>query len=531
MSALLCILALGFVLRLAFLSGYATDDMAHLCFVNFKRNQPSAFDNTPKDSVIPGILGYPMLSHRIISRFPRRMWKAAGKLLNIGYDLVLIVLTWVVARLAFPTAPNMPFSPADMAAFAVATSPCLLPITARIKSLGARTLGNVLVMGYLLSMWAAMAGNPLVFGPAAVLLGLVVIATSQFGIQAVVLSSPFIALFAWSWLPLAVVVTLLLALAAACKINCRVCRGLRGNVAHMVEHKRWYRRNAQQGTTAMWRNRFRDLLDLPRLWITNKDVFFGVLFRRNTYIIALYSFPLFWVAAAVAWQRRLSPAPGNLIDFCLAVVFAMTCIFFLTSTKRLSFLGQAERYFEYAVPFASIILAQQLATQGFSPRLALCIITWQITFTVANLAYTHFASIKSALTLESEDGVVKYLNDHSGMRILTIPMKLANYYSCMSDGGNAYYFKLLIHSKHGMSHRDKEMPWLEMPCKDLAYFHREYGIDTIIIQKSFLIKMEQEHHIDYDFSNYNVVYDDELYTVYKICTEQLDVAQSPDAQE
>lgn len=512
MVELVSILLLAFMMRFVFLSGYTTDDMTHLAFVRLRSRKDNFFDNDPPDSVMRGHFGYPMLAHWIISRFPQRRWKAVGKLLNIAYDLVLIAATWGVARLWLPETSQLPVSPAALAALAVTTSPCLLPITARIKSLGARSLGNILLMGLFLALWLGMQ-QPLVFGPVAVVLTILILTTSQFGIQAMMLSAPFLSLFTLSMLPLGVALCTLLVLLALYRCDWMICKGIQDNVRHMLEHKRWYCRNAQKGTTAMGRNSLRDLLELPSWWKKNKDIFFGILFRRNSYLIALYSFPLFWVAV-YAFMHPVSTAASSFEHFSLAVVFSLACVFLLTSTKKLSFLGQAERYFEYATPFGALVLASQFASGSIQFGPAMLLILLQGVFTLCNLAYTNFAVIKKALVPEADDEIVKYLDEHEGLRILTIPMKLSTYYSYASTADHAYYFKLTMHEKHGMKHRDAEMPWLELPCQDLAVFTERYGVDTIIVDKAFLKKALAENAIEYDFSDWEPVFDSNSYTIY-----------------
>ncbi len=508
------ILLLAAGLRFLFLTGATTDDMVHLDFVRL-RHRNAFTDNDPGNSVIPGRYGYPMLAHKIISLFPRNRWRAAGKLLNIGYDLVLVTAVWVLARILLPGGTESPLSPADMAALATTTSPVLMPITARMKSLGARSLGNLMVTACFLCLWLGMGHQPWLFGALAVALGVALVATSQFGTQALVLGAPFLALLGFNLLPLLVLAGMAVFLALAVRINKGPFRGLRDNVVYMIEHKRWYRRNAQRGTTATDRNRIKDLLALPYWWRNKKDDFFAILFRRNSYFIALYSFPLFWLAFLFAFRTGLPIPAQGLAGFSALVTLAMACVFLLTSLRPFSFLGQAERYFEYATPFASLLLAGQLAEGAMGLEAALFLLMLQILFTMANLAYTNFATIKAMLMEPERKPILDYLDAHKGLRVLTIPMKLSNLFSAMEEGGNAYYFKLIVHETEGMDHRDPEMPFLDLPCQDLDYFHQRYGVDTIIADKRFLAKAAKDQGLEYDFSDWPVEYADEDYEIHK----------------
>lgn len=509
MAELIVILIFSVALRIVMWTGAATDDMVHLWCTKVRRESSGFFNHRLNDSVVPGSLGYPTLAHGIISLFPRPAWKLAGKLLNIGYDCILVAGTWIAGSIALPSNEGFPLAPASIAAFAVATSPALLPITARMKSLGARGIGNLMIQVYYLCLWAGMSTGSPAFAFAGAAMGLVVLMTSKFALQVYLFSTPVIALLSMSAYPLLV---LFLFVAASIIAYALKVKGVRDNIEHLIEHTSWYHRNMDLGTGAMMRNRLSDLLALPKFWKTNKDVFWGVLFRRNSYVIALYSFPLVWFAL---WGIFSSSFQGDFsFRFMADVVLALAVTMLVISHPKLAFVGQAERYLEYAVPAGALVMSW-LASEGTVPLgLVFLVFIAQLTFVCANVAYVNYAQIRTNLAPAVGAEVSTYINGREGLRVLTIPMKLSFQLAALSEAANSFYYKFSLHETRGMKHRDSEMPWMDFPRTDLEFFNREYGVNALVVDKDFLAK-RNDQGLEYDLSDWQPVYEDETHILYE----------------
>lgn len=502
------ILFLALCLRILFWASPSTDDQVHLWNIRLRKRLGDMKSHTPIDSILPGKRGYPTLSHHLVAFFPEKSWRMAGKALNVLYDLILVLGAFAAGEYCFPDASGL-LSPGETAALLVGTSPILLPITSRIKSLGGRTLGNLQVSGYLLFLWLGMNGHPVTGILGAAAMAVLCVLTSKFAVQFIIFTTPFIALLTMNLYPLMV-----LAAAAVGAITIPGL-GLRDVLSFMYAHSTWYVRNIHTGTTGSARNRLKDLLALPKLARANIDIFFGVLMRRCSYSIALYSFPLFWVV--LLWSFD-APGGDSFMHFSAHVVFAGTFVFLITSLRPFLFLGQAERYFEYTVPYAAIVSVDALQQGLLSEKAVLLLVLLQICFSLINAIYSNYSLVRNALKKTTEKGVQDFLVRNNSLRVLTIPTKQAFDFSDQS-GKNKYYYRAINTPKNGLKYKENDYAWFEMPRPDLDHFLNAYGIDTVVADKTFLPKAA-EQGIHYPLDRYETVYEDDRHIVVSLDHKQ-----------
>jgi hypothetical protein len=513
MMPFITILFLAALLRLSFLSTPSSDDMVHLWNVRLRARHGNLKSHAPLDSVLEGNRGYPALSHYLISLFPKQYWRLAGKLLNIGYDLVLVIATWVCAVVVLPSS-SFPVHPAFVAMAAMATSPLLLPINSRVKSMGARTLGNVFVFGYLLCLWSGLQGDVAMSLVGMILLGVTIALSSKFAFQFILLTAPFLALFCGSWLPVLGIGGVVLGVFVVPGL------GLREVLSFMIAHSKWYVRNYQTVSSVSSRNRLKDWLDLPRVFREQNGVFWNTLFRRSSYFIALYSFP---VVIAIPLLTPAFPVLGGetgLIGYGTSVVSATLCVFVLTSLRPFLFLGQAERYLEYSLPLAAILFALAFQVGVLSVSATIGILCFQISMSLANLAYSHYATIRNALSSSGNDASLSFLDDLRGRRILAIPVKLGFLLSYESQSDNTYYYRAINMPGKGFKYLEQDLSWFEMPRPDFAHFYETYGIDTVVLDKQFLPRA-MNRGIHYPVDRYETIVENDRYLV-------VDISRGPD---
>lgn len=433
----------------------------------------------------------------------------AGRLLNITYDCILVLLTWVMAGAIVSPTSATEVSPAVLAMAAVATSPLLMPINSRVKSMGGRTFGNLFVLGYMLSVWASIQGHFVVGLLGMSLFGMLIVMSSKFALQFIVLTSPVVALLCGSWWPL---------LGVVCVAVCVLCvpgLGLKDIVSFMWVHTRWYIRNYQTVSSVSYRNRFRDLLNLPRYFRESNGEFWGVLFRRSSYFIALYSFPVVWVVPFLAPSIPVHGDQVSLLGFGVVVVAAAVVVFVLTSTRYLLFLGQAERYLEYSLPFAACLFAMAYAEGTISLSLALAVILFQIAMSLANLTYGHYAAVRSVLEPKVSNEKYSFIQNFNGKNILTVPIKMAFQLSYEDLGANSYYYRAINVPGEGFAYLERDLAWFEMPRPDLRYFSEKYGIDTVVVDKSFLPRAEGRGVV-YPLEDYETLFENNQFLVKSI---------------
>lgn len=237
-----------------------------------------------------------------------------------------------------------------------------------------RPLGELLFSATMLSaIWAAASGNWVGWIVAAVAGGLLLL-SSKFAAQVLVFSLPLLALVpgfhpAVGVLPGAFLAAMVLS-------GGRYGHVLRGQWIHL----RYYRRNLQYTCTMVSElNRWRDVRAawdaLRRTGLLSKIFFRAVarLYATNTYLLLLLRGPVFLFPLALvlspAHRGALRMAEGPSL-WLAGWACAWLLPFVLTSTRHLRFLGEAERYAEYAICPASILAAAGLALGPFPGFLA-----------------------------------------------------------------------------------------------------------------------------------------------------------------
>ena len=499
------VLFLAIVIRVLFWTTSSTDDMVHLWNVRLRKKHGDICSHEPLDSVLPGKRGYPTLSHALVSLFPQNRWRLAGKGLNIGYDLVVILLAWIVAGMLFLSRTDG-HDPRFLAAALVATSPLLLPITSRVKSMGGRTLGNLFAFIYFNALWLGMNGSPSLGIAVGITSALLVVLTSKFAFQAILFITPFLSLFSWNVFPLLVLAASIVATFVVPGL------GLRDVLSFELAHSRWYLRNAYTGTTASARNRWTDIKSLPHMFKSNKDLFFGILFRRSSYFVALYSFPLVWLV--FIWIRNNGQT--SYIQYASLMTLAACCIFLLTSFRPFLFLGQAERYLEYVVPFAAVTNVACFDASLVNGNTLYGLILFQVVMALVNCIYAHYATVKKAVMPTNTGTAHKFVENCSGLNILTIPTKLAFDFSSMREG-NRFYYRAINTPENGLLYKEEDYVWFEMPRTDLIFFHQKYNINTIIASKSFLA-IAKDKKLDYGLEKYPIIFENEEFWIVSIAT-------------
>jgi hypothetical protein len=306
---------------------------------------------------------YPWGYHWMLALLPERLLRAVPPLPTVLIDGVHTALVALLAGFIAPRAVAgvSPAAAALAAGLLFATSPALLVvgIGPRAYEITPRPLGELLYSIVLAAAAAgAVAGGGWPAIVAAALAGGFLLLSSKFAAQVLLFTSPLLALGAGSWLPLALPP---LALAAALVIS----RGrYRYVLAAHVRHLLIFRRRIQHEHSAL-----RDRNDWPLLGrvlaaalrqptdraalaaaarVAEHNTILQFALRNVLWIgvmalVVLGAYPA-WGSATEGWRRWL-----------VAWAAAPLAPFVVTSVRSMRFLGEAERYPEYAVAAVSVL--------------------------------------------------------------------------------------------------------------------------------------------------------------------------------
>lgn len=484
----------GLAIRLPF-SGMPANDswvvLNHLEHLRTKR----WLDYSIPNSVFLAKDGYPILLHFFLSRLPRKWWKFVGIFSNSAYDLITGLGIYILLNTIIePATPNIAGMPSSvMAALLFLTAPILFPPTSRLRTVNSRTAGLPLVFLYLISIYLLLYSSTpneyyqagLIF--ACVFMVIVMVALSMFAIQAIIFFSLVIAIGSWNLLPLAIPLVAIL-------ISTIPRLGLRPALGHHWNFKVWYWRNYKKGTFPALRNTLASFINACK----NKQLgtwvqYFVVL---NTLTATIIGFPILLAISYVALKAPDELVSDSFSTYSCYVLLASIICFAMFSIPRFSFLGQAERYFEYSAPFAIILLVS-------TPSLANDTLIWSfilihccaiVVYGLVNQAHNFIGDYAQfPPTLLS---LADWINEHApNARILTNPVKYSYLISAMSyrgilskkvslyfryalrKGETGYkYFEKDITSPHG----DHSETFIKRDPFDMA---KEYDLTHILLEK------------------------------------------------
>ncbi len=315
---------------------------------------------------------YPWGYHWLLALLPERVLRAVPPLptalIDGAHTALVAVLAGMVAPLALAGASRG--GAALAAGLLFATSPALLVvgIGPRAYEITPRPLGELLYsMALVAAAVAALSGGGWPALAVAALAGGFLLLSSKFAAQALVFTAPLIAFGAGRWLPLALPP---LAFAAAFVLSGGRYRHV---LAAHIRHLLIFRRRIQHEHSAL-----RDRNDWPLLGRTLAAVLrhpadrsaladFARAAEHNT-ILQFVLRNVLWIGVMVAITAGAYPAwhsgAHGWHRWLVAWAAAPLAPFVVTSLRSVRFLGEAERYPEYAVAAVSVLAGIGLLAPG-----------------------------------------------------------------------------------------------------------------------------------------------------------------------
>ena len=342
---ILLVLLLSFVIRIPFVLSDSSDEWMTWWIIRQQQGRKLHYD--VYDSLIDGYMALPKLQYFLVSCFPEKYWGIIGNGLNVLYDLISILLVYSVSSIIFSawqiSPKNFIISPAAWVALLYSTTPILLPITARLSGIKARTLGGLLSLLYFLTFGAAYIFGETYGYLGTIVSGILIILSSAFTLQNIAFISLCLTILYLDWVPFAIFLITVLAGIAIPGI------GVRKILIYKFNHYKWYVSN-YAGTTAEGRNNLRDIVLLPRYFFTEPAKFLEQVMSKNTFVISLYSVPVLFILIYLCIDRATFSIliSNDVTKYAATLIAGSVIVFILTSTKPFLFLGQAERYFEYS---------------------------------------------------------------------------------------------------------------------------------------------------------------------------------------
>jgi hypothetical protein len=213
----------------------------------------------------------------------------------------------------------------------------------------------------------------------------------------------------------------------------------------------------------------------------------------------------------------LSPS-ALLSEFRFLFGWVLGCIFafVVTSLRPFLFLGEAERYVEYAVPAISVLIPAFLFEYGnkTSWLIGLVIFLYSLAFAVGN----HFLIFRKCSKQKREelDTLVRWLiRMQKTQRILPIPAHFLGRILVKETHHQALFFSDNLSEKY-LSGEEflRVFPQYPFPSEDFEYLASQYQIDLIVCEKQSM-PQAAKRGLMYDFSSWSLIFENGEYAVYQ----------------
>lgn len=360
--------------------------------------------------------GYPSLLYLLISILPSQHRRAGLLALQTVPDFVLALAVFGLVHLVFRVDLVASFAISVLLLF----STLLVPFTSRLTSFSGRPFALMLSFFFGLSLdrlskaldVESQAG--LNFGAFAALvlvasaLFCIGFLTSMFGTQVNLLLVLAASLTSKNVVPLLVLAAVLVFFWFA------PLPFLRAVARHHVYFKRWYWTNVGSNTSATGR------LVLGLAGLGSRQLFIRLRFlatRQNPLIIAVEGAGLVFVA--------MFAISGTDFTFFQWTVFLLFLAFLATTIGKMKSLGQAERYLEFALPFAALHVGRTIADLNNLDEVLQVVVVWQLIFLPVHFIKRD-RSKTPTVSASSNYAVLEAISEVStSARILVNPVKLS----------------------------------------------------------------------------------------------------------
>lgn len=532
---LVLVILLGLVLRVVFFFDKSTDELVSMWYV-LRNSKSSWLEFNVNDSLLKGYIGYPPLQHYIIGRFKSKYWPYVGKFLNIVYDLIVGVLVYFMMRFLLKelgAEASMSGLSSLLAVFLFLTSPILLPITARMRAISARSFGMLLTTLYFLVFGFIQIQSIWYLLPVALGIGYVIILSSQFALQVYIFFNLLLAVFMVSVVPIIILISSMLV--AWIIPN----SGARKILKHSWNHKVWYVRNRTEGSPAQLRNDIREILKLPLSFLRYPKKALHFCVHNFTVSIALYSAPIIFITGALFIFNPGLMDPLRLnpwLDYFMMLSLASFITFVFTSIPVFGFLGQAERYFEYSAPFYSMLFIMMVVTtNGNLNMLLFTLMLVHILGIMFNFIWLHksdFNKKDEEMNTNFEEIVEWFRSSEEEVNILTCPLKYTYQFSVIlkkKDIGEhvkLYYRFISRPDEKGFKYFEEDIggfvksgnEWkksIDVLTQNPEVLKTKYGITHLVLNKKFEEAIRYTWKYKFNELLNNPVFENEKY---KICS-------------
>jgi hypothetical protein len=447
--------------------------------------------------ILGGKYDYPYFSHWVVALFVRGNILKYERYISPIIDMLYIIIGVIYFRIlldfyhiddVFIKSINfillMTFS---ISMIKISTGP-------RIYSFTPRIFGELFTFIYFILIHLYLLEGNIWFLLFAIFFGGITFNTSKFSSQVLVLFSLLLALFLLDFIPL---LMLFLSFIIAFFISSGHYKNI---LFQQLKHMKQYALYGQYNHPAL----------ITRNKLLQYKLFFKQLGKKNfkeAYIIFqkdLIFLNIFYKNLDIVFALVILLFINIQDNYLKTILLIGLVIFVITSYKPFQFLGESDRYLDYLVVFSVIIIVLYMPQIYINTILIVEIVLYLLTLLIYFKLSNDFGKNFLLATDYIKEHIVfkdkSVIHGILGMYI-NYPLSFLTEINSLAIEAN-YVFDL--------SKNKKLMPTPMLYTNNFDYLYHKYGVNLIVVNKKYL-----NQEIEYDFSKFELFYENKDYVVYK----------------
>lgn len=477
-----------------------TDRLFHLYYIQSIKNNNNTIPQS-EDRIIGGInsFNYAGLYHLILSFFPNSFVKIWDKFSGLVFDILTAILVYIVAvKLNILTFEWGTFF-LSVSLYIISPTLTLIYSGPRAYVLTPRNFSQFIFSLLILSL--LLCGSELSGFVINSILIMILILSSWFSVQVLLFFAP---LYTFLTGDFSLVGSLLIAgTFLLLFLKDLTFRTVGGGLTHLL-----YSYNVGRGALAH-RNAWKTIWELLKKRDV-KRVFYQVCFSNAITSILFRSFDVCFVICGLIINNQLNFLNAiSSREKAISLVFCGFFSAFLTAFPFFSRLGEPERYVEFAYPACWFLIV------GYFNELYSYLAVYCLALYCVNLYVIKF---RNSTTRENENlnKILKSINLTEEDKIL--PLYLPNKYDFLLNFPSKVFSDFFINGDSSLLENKCTKYTVNLnyisPAK-LMKICEEFKIDYLFYNKIYLDYAAKKYSITYDLSKFRVIYEDEVYVVYK----------------
>ena len=511
MLEILMLYSLVVILRIVpkFLNNKINSDTWYhiVCADNIRKNKHGIPKNL-EGYLLPSGYNYPFFYHFLLSVVPTQTIIKYERMISGLFDGVLIVISYVMfgqvlgdSVLALELSILLAFSPTLLK---VSTGPRAYDLTPRVFS-------ELTTLIYFLAMYQFYLSSDYLFYLVALFFGAVSFLTNKFSIQVI----PIFCLFMGTYLgsisilvsPLYVfVLTIILS-------NDRYFKAVKQHFIHLYKYATELKNQdsfcvKHFNSICQYKQFFRSLITLKL------KAAYRILHANLVYFNFAYKDFEFFILLALVSVGGLSYLDGATSNDSYLVAWLISGIltFVITGTYSFKFIGEADRYLEYAI-FPLYIFLSVVLEEYF--------ILFLVIFILSYLYNIYIFSRSKGVILHDLYNATKFIKNNyncNDYKLLGLISHSSFYQGKLLTGLDTMVSSASEFSKTNWKNNlwDKYYkPEYPVRTNDFEWMQQEFGVNIILAYQPYIESVMQSHNHEYNFGEYSEAYNKNNFVVYE----------------